>query len=262
METLEVPGSFELFKLQATGLTIYFCENSTLNLDGEAEASVASADGQWVGKHEYPLDGLSLGQPTWYLTNTVTGETRHIYGENKPQVKKPSPAGADIDWTRRIMYGDISSFDPPDNTTRGPPKTWYVVRTDTTSGGKPKSTVCDVDKDVTMPFTATYTFLSCDYYGRPPPVAPATAPLPAAAPLAAPVPAPVPAEAPVPAPVPAPAPQVLAPALAPAAAVPSPAAAFLPAPPRPVFAPPPSAASRSSLAAGAAAALLAVTALL
>lgn len=49
-DTLDVPGSFPLFSLQGSGYVKYFCNNSTLDLDGEAYANVSSPDGVWVGE--------------------------------------------------------------------------------------------------------------------------------------------------------------------------------------------------------------------
>lgn len=193
MTNINVAGGYPILTLLGTGYTIYFCNNNTLiNTHGEAFADVRSEDGIWVGKHYYPDVGNNTGMPTWELNNTVTGEFRVIYGENKPEVSQPSPEGYDIDWTRRHLYND---------STPNPPRAWYVIRTDTTSTGKPSTTVCSNDIDVTMNFTAKYTFISCDYYGRPPLV-----PIPAPAPAFVPIPAPATAPVPVPATVPAPAP--------------------------------------------------------
>lgn len=215
LTNINVAGGYPILTLLGNGYTIYFCNNGTLlNNHGEAFADVRSEDGLWVGKHYYPDVGNNTGMPTWELNNTVTGEFRVIYGENKPEVSQPSPDGYDIDWTRRHLYND---------STPNPPRAWYVIRTDTTSTPKPNTTVCDGDIDVTRTFTAKYTFISCDYYGRPPLV-----PIPAPAPAFAPIPAPAPVPAPEAVPAPAPAPVPVAIAQTPIQAVTSAPVAFAP----------------------------------
>lgn len=122
----------------------------------------------FAGIHEYPTSGVSLGMPTWYLHNTITGENRTIWGQNKPQVRENAPNGAAVDWWRRAVYHDISSYDTlaKDNYTiiSGPnePRTYYAIRNDTTSAPRPPGNTCNGDQDVIVPFTALYTMLSCD----------------------------------------------------------------------------------------------------
>ena len=211
--TIDVAGGYPILSVVATGETTFWCTGTSLAAgDGEAIAQLKSDDGVWEGKFWYPTSGPNLGVPTWDLHNTATGENRTIWGENKPQVDEPAPDGSDISWSRRVVDGD---------TATNPPKAWYVLRTETTSTGKPKTDTCVDDQDYIMNFTARFTMISCDYYGRPPPVpAPgpdymnvsllalnSTVPAPAPdTPIPAPGPAPVVAPVPTPAPVPVPAP--------------------------------------------------------
>lgn len=198
--------------IRGSGYITYYCNGGYLDLDGEAFANLTSDDGVWVGLHDYPTYGPNMGQPHWILHNTVTGENRTIWGENKPMVRQPDPNGSDIDWWRRQVYGDT-----------GPsPHAWYVIRNDTSGQSKPSGNTCNGDIDVNVDFTATYTFVSCDYYrGAPPPTPDITLELLAT--LAAPVPAPDAAPTPAPAVAPAPAPLVLLPVLPPPPPPPSPA---------------------------------------
>ena len=268
-DSLTVPDGIQLLSVTGSGVIRYFCNNNTLDPgDGEPFATLRSDDGAWQGYFTYPVDGAMMGLPHWWLNNTLTGETRTIYGENKPQVKKLSPTGADMSWSRRVIYGDVSSLDllAADNATVVPagPKARYVVRTDTTTDGKPQSATCSGDIDVDVPFTARYTFYSCDWWLVPPTIAPAPG-LAAAAP--APTPAPDTAAALAlaadlllgPAPAPAPAAAEPVPQLVVLAAPP----AFAPARSMALAAPPPQSGGVTSLAgvatvatAAAAAALL------
>jgi len=166
---IKVAGGYPILSLKATGYITYFCVDSVLDHDGEAFAQVESDDGVWVGSHEYPTSGPSLGQPTWFLHNTITGENRTIYGENKPMVRQDAPNGSAVDWWRRMVYGDSGTVGP---------KAWYVIRDNTTSGIKPKGDRCNGDIDENLNFTAWYTFISCDYYRGPPPPPPPEPALP------------------------------------------------------------------------------------
>lgn len=211
---LEVPNGFPILGLKADGFVRYFCANKTLASAGEAYANVTSDDGVWVGLHEYPVAGIQEGMPTWFLTNTITGEQRTIWGDNKPLVRQEDPNGSPIDWSRRRMFHDISSLDTlgPDNYTivSGPTraKAFYLIRNETTSDPRPVDNTCADDIDVDVPFTARYTFISCDVelasLVLPPMIVPTMAPT--ALPVLIPAPAPAvlpPAVAPVQAPVPA-----------------------------------------------------------
>ena len=177
-------------ELYGEGSIQFYCqpgENGTSNKlktnHGEAYADLRSPDGVWVGTFEYPIDGVFIGQPTWTVTNQITGETRIIHGNNDNDVKVPSPEGYDVAWTRRRMWGDESTLDRVatpeeladdsvpklirgyDNATIVPagPKTQYVVRTETYAGLKPQTTECvGVAGDYWVPFTAKYSMLSCD----------------------------------------------------------------------------------------------------
>lgn len=167
MDSLTVPDAYELFSVLATGKIVYYCANSTLSHRGEAFANFTSNDGQWSGYHEYPVNGTLMGMPTWYLTNAATGETRLIWGENKSQVKKDAPNGSEIDWSRRVIYGDVSNRDtlgPNNETVKAGPRATYVIRTETWDAGKPNTTTCSGDIDVEVPYMARYTFVSCDWW--------------------------------------------------------------------------------------------------
>ena len=169
LDALAVPDSYPIISVLSSGSIRYYCNNSTLDpTHGEATATLRSDNGEWIGYFEYPENGTYEGMPTYYLTNILTNETRTIYGENKPQVKKPSPTGSQVFWSRRIIYGDISSKDilGDDGATVVPagPKATYVLRNETWDGGKPNSTTCDGDIDLYVPFTARHTFLSCDWW--------------------------------------------------------------------------------------------------
>lgn len=191
-DQLGVPDSLVVLELYGEGSIQFYCvpgENggpNTLKTNhGEAYADVRSPDNVWVGTFEYPLDGLFMGQPTWSVKNQITGEVRTIHGNNQNDVKVPSPEGYEMDWTRRIMWGDESTLDriatpeeiaddtvPKlvrgyDNATIIPagPKTRYVVRTETYAGEKPKEEECvGAAGDFWVPFKAKYTMLSCDQW--------------------------------------------------------------------------------------------------
>jgi len=223
---LDVTNGIDIIDLNGSGYVRYFCNNNTLNPNhGEAFANVSSPDGTWVGIHEYPTEGVSMGMPTWFIQNTITGENRTIWGENKPIVRQNAPNGNPVDWWRRAVYHDISSYDTvgSDNYTiiTGPSqaKAYYALRTDTTSDPRPNTTQCDNDIDVDVPFTAKYSFISCDLglipLAAPPPMVPP--------PLIAPIPAPAPPEPMMPPP----------PLLLPTEAPPPPTQA----PPAPIFVP-------------------------
>lgn len=208
----------DIITVNGKGYNNFFCTGTVLNLDHvEAHANVSSPDGVWVGTHEYPTEGVYLGMPTWFLTNTITGEKRTIWGDNKPIFREPASNGNELDWWRRKIFHDLSSYDtisPLDNYTimAGPsqPKSYYVIRNDTTSDKRPNTTTCVDDIDVQVPFTATYTFVSCDVDKAPLPQTPSLAPI-VLPPSATPPVALVPSEAPIPlvlpaVPVPAPEP--------------------------------------------------------
>lgn len=242
MKTVDVANGWPILTLVGTGYNLYFCNNNVLDLDGEAYAEVRSPDGVWVGKHEYPESGVSLGQPTWYLTNTITGENRTIYGSNKPQVRQPAPDGNPVDYTRRELYSDTT------NGKQSSPRAWWVVRTNTSSDKKP--TKCVGDIDVRTNFSAVYTFISCDFRRKGP--APAPGPeLPIVLPpIVVPTPAPAPSVAPLtvallPVVVPVPAPAVPVPVVAPAPA-PTAAPPVQPVIPTVTFSMPPTAPPASS----------------
>ena len=160
MDSLTVPGGLELLSVISTGKVIYFCNNSTVNPNhGEDFSNLRSDDGQWVGFFEYPVSGPNLGQPTYTLTNTITGQNRTIWGENTPQFKKESPEGYGVSWSRRVIYGDVDTTDKTPNVR---PKATYVVRNETWDAGKPTSTTCNGDEDIEVPYTARHTFFSCE----------------------------------------------------------------------------------------------------
>jgi hypothetical protein len=168
MDSLSVPDGLELLSVISTGKVIYFCNNGTTNPNhGEAESNLRSDDGQWVGFFEYPVSGSTLGQPTYTLTNTITGENRTIWGENTPQVKKESPEGYGVSWSRRVIYGDTDTADkkfPNGTVIDSRPKATYVVRNETWDAGKPTGTTCNGDEDIEVPYTARHTFFSCDWW--------------------------------------------------------------------------------------------------
>ena len=150
----------------STGKVIYYCNGGVTNPDhGEAFSNLRSDDGQWVGFFEYPSSGPNLGQPTYTLHNTITGENRTIWGENTPQFKEESPDGYGVSWSRRIIYGDVDTLDKKSADGKvipsGPKATW-VVRNETWDAGKPVGTSCVGDQDIEVPYTARHTFVSCD----------------------------------------------------------------------------------------------------
>jgi hypothetical protein len=259
-DELEVPDSLVVLELLGEGNIQYFCQaDGTVKTDyGEGWANVRSPDGVWVGTFEYPIDGIFTGMPTWNLTNQVTGEVRVIHGDSRNQAKKESPDGYEMAWTRRIMFGDDSTLDREataadvenglptlprwDNKTFVPagPKTRYVIRSDTYVGEKPaEGTRClGAGGDYWVPFTAKYTFLSCDFWlldyatylpgmpivapmSPPPPVPPPVV----APPPPAPIPLPAPVLAPEPEPEPEPVPATTVPAVQPQTTVPPPTSA-------------------------------------
>lgn len=169
MDSLTVPEpNYQILSVISTGKVIYFCVNGTTDPNhGEAFSNLRSDDGEWVGFFEYPVDGPTLGAPTYMLTNTITGENRTIWGANKPQVKKESPEGYGVSWSRRLIYGDVSTLDgkmPNGTIIPNGPKATYVVRNETWDAGKPTSSNCDGDRDIEVPYTARHTFVSCEWW--------------------------------------------------------------------------------------------------
>ena len=150
---ISVPDSRNAIRVHGTGKRIFWCNNGEFeytnkgNLHGDQKADLKSEDGKWKGTMSFrPEDG----KPEWKLVKTTSNKTLTVIAEQRPQARKPAANKSPMSQDRREVVSTSGSYKT---------KIHYVLRTNVTSGELPTS--CSGNKDAIVPFTATYTFVSC-----------------------------------------------------------------------------------------------------